>query len=482
MDLPSRLDLYLVGRDYVVQRAKGINPAQVDTVGSDANIIVASAAHVAYQVILQLGFGIATLLVDTAEGDDLDRLSWDRYQLTRKGAASALGTVRFFRTTVVGGAGTVPQETNLVTLSGVQYITTTDATFGAADLEATAQVRAVQAGASTQVGANTIRKIGPLPTGLPVFDASVQVTNDAPTAGGADAEDDDTYRARIRDFWRTARRGTLSAIEFGAKTVPGVESATATEAILTVTSVSSDAIVAAIKPAILATIAPVSQTSLFAAILQTSLAVLQTALTAVIPASVPGITAANLVPTVQTLLQGLSPVVQQAVREAATAALGQEPNLDPLKSIIDAAVAKAVVTSVEPARVVNLAIADPAGNASTALAASVIAALDDFRAAGIAVLPQLSQPQIVSIALKLTFTATTDTSSLTTQIVAAIVAYVNSLGVGQPLVRDQLGAVLSRYVQDGLIVSNDTIAAPTGDIVPDAGRTIRTTFSNVTVQ
>jgi hypothetical protein len=33
----------------------------------------------------------------------------------------------------------------------------------------------------------------------------------------------------LRDFWNSARRGTLGAIEFGARTVPGVESAQAFE-------------------------------------------------------------------------------------------------------------------------------------------------------------------------------------------------------------------------------------------------------------
>jgi hypothetical protein len=39
--------------------------------------------------------------------------------------------------------------------------------------------------------------------------------------GALDVEDDDTFRARVRTFWTTARRGILAAIEFGALTVPG---------------------------------------------------------------------------------------------------------------------------------------------------------------------------------------------------------------------------------------------------------------------
>src|SRR5260221_476101 len=77
----------------------------------------------------------------------------------------------------------------------------------------------------------TAKKLDPAQVDVDGSDATLQVTNPLTTAGGEDVEDDDTFRARIRDFWRTARRGILAAIEFGAKTVPGVVSAQAVEAL-----------------------------------------------------------------------------------------------------------------------------------------------------------------------------------------------------------------------------------------------------------
>jgi uncharacterized phage protein gp47/JayE len=366
-DFPSRLDLFALGRDYVLSRATRIDPAQVDVAGSDVNIIVASASHMSMALVYQLAQRINALLLDGATGDDLDRYALDRYQLTRKAASTALGTVTFFRADASGGAGSVPISIKLGTLTGVEYITTSVATFGATDLTADATVRAVTAGKDSQVGANAIRRINS-PT--PLFDTTLQVTNANPAAGGEDAEDDDTFRERIRDFFITARRGTLAAIEFGAKTVPGVVSAQAIEAL------THDA---------------------------------------------------------------------------------------------------------QPARIVSLYIADSSGVASSALAAAVRTALNDYRAGGIAVIVNASLPQIVTVQLKLTFKAGVDTTTLTDNVRAAMVEFINGLAVNTPLLRAQMFTVLQRYADDGLIPNENSIASPTGDLFPDIGKTLRTTLTDVTV-
>lgn len=367
-DFPSRLDLFALGRDFVLQRATRIDPEQVNIDGSDANIIVGSASQIGFAVVLQLAQRVNSLLLDGAIGEDLDRLAFDRYQLTRKGAVAALGTVQFFRTSAAAGAGSIPIGTRLQTLSGIEYITITQATFGATDLSAEANVRAVTAGQATQVGANTIRRIAN-PGAL--FDPSMQVNNVDPTAGGADREEDDVFRERVRDFFLTVRRGTLSAIELGARTVDGIESAQAVEV------------------------------------------------------------------------------------------------LDPNTS--------------NPARVVNLYVADGSGVASAALGAQVRNSLEDYRAAGITVLTSTSLPQIVTVALNLAFRAGVDTPALTENIRAAVVGFINSLAVNGTLYRGDLFSVLRRFVEDGLIISQNVIASPTGDLIPDTGRTLRTTLADVTV-
>lgn len=347
--------------------ATKLDPSIVDVDGSDANLYVGSMSVVGDAIVKQIGYNVNRLTLNGAEDEDLDRYAWDRYQLTRKGASPAVGTVRFFRKTATAGNGSVPVNTSLKTLSGTEYITTSVANFGPSDLSSTANVRAAQAGKSTQVGTNAIRKIAQ-PSLL--WDQTLEVTNDAVTAGGEDTEDDETFKNRIQQFWTTARRGTLGAIEFGAISVPGVVSAQAIEAL----------------------------------------------------------TGGGL-----------------------------------------------------PARVVNLYIADSSGVASQALADQVDVALDDYRAGGIAVLISTSIPLIVSIQLALRFEAGVDTVTLTQQVQAAIVEYVNSLPVNGALLVSGLFSVLQQFFSDGVIAQQSSIVAPVGDLVPAIGQTLRTTTSNVQV-
>lgn len=367
MDLPSRLDYFAIGREVVVQRSQRIDPAQVDIEGSDVNIFVGIGSVLADQITRQLAYRTGALFLGSADDEDLDRYAYDRYNLPRKGASAARGSILIKRATTTAGSGAVPTGTKVVSDTGIEYITTTTATFSATDVSVGCNVRAVQAGKASQVGANKIKRFAQPQL---LFDATLTATNPATMAGGEDAESDDLFRARVRDFWRTARRGILAAIEQGALTVAGVVSAQAVEA------------------------------------------------------------------------------------------LGGNGF---------------------PARVVNLYIADSSGVASEALADDVRVALNDYRAAGIAVLVFTSLPTIVNIVLSLVFSAGVDTLTLTDLIRAAVVEYVNSLPVNGTLLVSGIYSVLQRFTGDGLIVGQNTIQAPIGDLVPDVGATIRTTLANVTV-
>lgn len=365
MDLLTRLDCYEIGRRFILTRAEGrIDASVVDTQGSNANLIVGSGSFMAYAVMQQLGERIGALLLDSAEKEDLDRYAWDRYQMTRKGASPAKGEVDFERPTVAGGAGSILTNTKVKSLTGIEYITLTDAAFGASTLSVkNVKVRAVQAGKQYQVGKNQLRLVA-------AFDPTITVTNPNATAGGEDPEEDPDFKERVRDFWSSARRGTLKAIVFGAKTVAGVSSAMAVEALSSV---------------------------------------------------------------------GL------------------------------------------PARVVNLFIADSSGVASASLGSEVNVALEEYRAAGIAVILYTSIPQITRIEMKLSFLAGVDTSTLTDLIRAAIFEYVNSVPVNGTLYRAGLFSVLQRFASRGLVVKESTFIEPQGDIVPAPGQTIRTTLDQVVV-
>lgn len=229
-DLITRLDLYALGRDYVIAHARKIDPAMVDYEGSDVNLVVGVTSVMADAIVKHLGYRFNALLLDGASDEDLDRYAFDRYQLPRKGASPAVTYVTMARPTAVAGAGSVPIGTKILSTANAEYITTTVASFGAGDLTSRANVRAINAGKASQAAAGTLRRFQ-RPDQL--FDATLTLTNPEPAAHGEDIENDPDFRNRIRSFWKTARRGILPAIEFGALSVPGVVSAQAIEVLTT---------------------------------------------------------------------------------------------------------------------------------------------------------------------------------------------------------------------------------------------------------
>jgi uncharacterized phage protein gp47/JayE len=108
-------------------------------------------------------------------------------------------------------------------------VTTASATFAAGGTgPVTVAVRSVLAGASQQARANTITSIADAINGSP---DDLRVNNALATAGADDEEKDEQLRERARQFWTSARRGTLGAIQSAALAVSGVRKATAFEAI-----------------------------------------------------------------------------------------------------------------------------------------------------------------------------------------------------------------------------------------------------------
>lgn len=364
METLTRLDYYEIGRAYVRTRAKRIDPSQIDVAGSDANLFVGSASFMTFAVQRQLGERMNALWLDSCEGEDLDRWGFDRYRLLRKGSAPARTSLLFSRPTFGQGSGIIDSGRKFITGEGIEYITTQVAAFNSSTLTKSVYARAVNAGKDYQVGANAIRK----PSAGTLFDSTMIVTNPAPAAGGEPRESDDVFRERIRDFWRAMSRGTSGAIEFGARSVPGVESAAAYE---------------------------------------------------------------------------------------------------PLDNG-------------RKARLVQLYVADSSGVSADALNASVAIELDEWSGAGIYVLLSGGLPQLIDrISLQLTFRPGVDTTSLALEIRNSVVDFVNSLGINHVLYRSELGAVLARFKASGLLPNESTVRVPTGDIVPDNGRSLRIRPENV---
>jgi len=370
-DYPTRAELFQVGADAVLVRAdarppgRRISPDEVYTEGSDINLVLNGAASMAHEVLYQSQRRIKGLLLDGAEGEDLDRLVADRWSPTivRKQASPAVVPLVFARSSGPLAGVVMVVGTRFKTLTGLEFELTAAATFlPGSNGPVSAPSRAVTTGTATNVAIGTIT----LPS-APLPDPDIQVTNMVVAAGGDDIESDGRLRARARRFYLAARRGTVSAIEFGALTVPGVRSAT---------------------------------------------------------------------------------VIEQ---------------LD---------------TFGDPNGRVDVYIADPNGNGNSSLGSEVALALYEYRAAGVVVQVVGATPVYQPIVLLLRFQAGIDTALAFDRVRLAVTAAVNQIGPQTTLAVSLITEACRRV--PGVIVLDDAVVTPAGDVVPAVGQIIRTTLDLVT--
>ena len=232
---PTRDDYFQIGADEVLARSEErpqrerLSRESVFTEGTDINIIIAACSAMADESTRQLAIRMAALFLDSAEGEDLDRLVADRFspEVSRKQAAPAVVTVTFSRAIPpsAGAAALYDVGTKLSTEQGTEFELTEAASFTINSTgPITAAAQAVLSGVDGNVSVGEITQIKG-----PNSDPEVTVTNAAVGAGGRAVETDASLRERARSFFLSVRRGTAEAIEFGALTVDGVESATVFE-------------------------------------------------------------------------------------------------------------------------------------------------------------------------------------------------------------------------------------------------------------
>ncbi len=238
VDLPTREDFFQIGAQEIIRRSAERSPGlrisreAIFTEGTDANIIVASQSAMADEAARHIAIRDAALFLDSAEGEDLDRLVADRYSPTvvRREAARAIVQATFSRSSPpsTGALVSFDTGTRLSTDEGVEFELTQPAVLApiipGQTQAVTVEARAVLAGPDGNVAASTITQFV-----VPPSDGTVTVSNADIASGGSLRESDESLRARARLFFTAAARGTLSAIEFGALTVDGVATATARE-------------------------------------------------------------------------------------------------------------------------------------------------------------------------------------------------------------------------------------------------------------
>lgn len=155
----------------------------------------------------------------TAQGADLDRLADDHLQLARNPASSSLGFVTVYRSSA-SGANTIPGETILIDADGREYkVTEATLVTGTSSL---LPVQAVAAGQTTNRPGQS--RFFPKST-TDAWTANfpgLQLIAVQGMSGGNEAETDDEFRARISEFYVSARRATIPALRYIALTVPQV--------------------------------------------------------------------------------------------------------------------------------------------------------------------------------------------------------------------------------------------------------------------
>lgn len=225
-DLPDRRALFQIGRRAInLTPGLRINPKVIDTEGSDVNILLGAMAVMGEETIGGFSQCMKGLFVETSEGDALDRVAYDKFQLTRQSAVPATVDLIIERSGI-GAAGTYIAGSRVQTAGGTQFAIDVDAVFDTATLIVTVSATALSAGPESNVPADKVNQFVDQP-----FSSAMTVRNPRGAAGGADQETDIEFRARILDFFPTIRRGTIGAIEFGGRSVPGVAFARAYEVI-----------------------------------------------------------------------------------------------------------------------------------------------------------------------------------------------------------------------------------------------------------
>lgn len=222
MAAPSFQDLYDAGLAEALAR----RPTIAFQEGDVSDMFLAGAAAIGDLLIGYTAERIRATYVDGAQGDDLTLLADDHWNIQRQEASKASGTLKFTR---IGSSGTftIPIGTKVATARDalgveVRYLTTTAVSW--ADTETSykyAQAEAEVAGVAGNVDDDLIVRI------LDTLTEDATVNNDDAFAGGGPEESDADLRERIRQFPSTLRRGTLAALEYGAKQVSGVARATA---------------------------------------------------------------------------------------------------------------------------------------------------------------------------------------------------------------------------------------------------------------
>lgn len=175
----------------------------IDSAGDLAVRLYAAAAEIE-SLYVYSDWALAQSFPQTAQGEYLD-LHGALRGVARREAEKASGTLRFSIAAARADAVEIPAGTVCLTAGQVRFVTDEAAVIAAGELSADVPATADAAGASGNASAGTVTLMAAIPAGVGA------VTNPEAFSGGADAEADEAYRARITESFSRLPNGANAA-------------------------------------------------------------------------------------------------------------------------------------------------------------------------------------------------------------------------------------------------------------------------------
>jgi hypothetical protein len=209
-----------------VQGADPANDKLTDwSAGSINDMLAGASACVGTELQFYIANGFSKTLIANTEAEEMDELVVDHYgeEFARTGDVPAVGIVKVTRTVTTAAetldAGTVVQTDTPTGGSPITFTTDIDLDFVIGQAVGYVAITAENAGTAGNIEDGDITTISPAITGW-------SVTNEEPTAGGAQRLTDSEYQDFVGDKISEARGATDSGIEAKLRGVPGIVNAT----------------------------------------------------------------------------------------------------------------------------------------------------------------------------------------------------------------------------------------------------------------
>jgi hypothetical protein len=226
MPAPSFDDLFNLGKAELILK----RPSLGLRIGDISEMLISGAAAMADRLIGWFAERIAATFLDGASGTDLTELASDHWNISRRLATSSIATITLNRASATATAQNFPIGTTFATATDsqgndIRFTSTQAASWGVSENgNKTVAISASVAGVTGNLlSANLItRIISTLPAG-----GTYTIVSSTQPAGGSEEETDEELRDRVRIYPSTLRRGTLAALEYGAKSLSTISVAKA---------------------------------------------------------------------------------------------------------------------------------------------------------------------------------------------------------------------------------------------------------------